>query len=59
MACANPEFQLAVGAEVVQVDERYFRPTEVELLISDSTKAKTKLGLEPKHNLAALVQEMV
>jgi GDPmannose 4,6-dehydratase len=58
-ACTNPEFQLAVGKVVVQIDERYFRPTEVELLIGDPTKAKTKLGWEPKYDLQALVQEMV
>lgn len=57
--CANPDFQLAAGTEVVQIDERYFRPTEVELLIGDPTKAKTKLGWEPQYDLAALVQEMV
>jgi GDPmannose 4,6-dehydratase len=43
----------------VQIDERYFRPTEVELLIGDPTKAKSKLGWEPSYDLAALVQEMV
>jgi GDPmannose 4,6-dehydratase len=59
IACANPEFQLPMGTGVVQIDERYFRPTEVELLIGDPTKAKTKLGWEPKYNLQALVQEMV
>ncbi len=58
-ACANPEFQLPVGSTIVQIDERYFRPTEVELLIGDPTKAKTKLGWEPKYDLPALVQEMV
>ena len=58
-ACTNPEFQLPVGSAIVQIDERYFRPTEVELLIGDPTKAKTKLGWEPKYDLQALVQEMV
>ncbi|NML68047.1 GDP-mannose 4,6-dehydratase [Hymenobacter sp. RP-2-7] len=58
-ACANPEFQLPVGTVIVQIDERYFRPTEVELLIGDPTKAKTKLGWEPQYDLQALVQEMV
>src|SRR5215217_7728234 len=38
--CYDPEFQIAEGTEVVSVDERYFRPTEVELLIGDSSKAK-------------------
>ncbi|WP_210519778.1 GDP-mannose 4,6-dehydratase [Hymenobacter terricola] len=59
MACTNPDFQLAVGTTVVQIDERYFRPTEVELLIGDPAKAKRQLGWEPSYDLAALVREMV
>lgn len=58
-ACTNADFQLPIGSVIVQIDERYFRPTEVELLIGDPTKAKTKLGWEPKYDLAALVREMV
>lgn len=50
---------LAVGAEVVAVDPRYFRPTEVELLIGDATKARTKLGWAPRHSLAELVHDMM
>jgi GDPmannose 4,6-dehydratase len=50
---------LTVGQEVVAIDPRYFRPTEVELLIGDPTKAKTKLGWKPKYDLASLVKEMV
>ncbi|WP_160714425.1 GDP-mannose 4,6-dehydratase [Chitinophaga solisilvae] len=50
---------LTVGDELVAVDPRYFRPTEVELLIGDPTKSKTKLGWEPKYDLPALVKEMV
>lgn len=57
--CAHPDYQLAIGKEVVWVDKAYFRPTEVELLIGDPTKAKTKLGWEPKYDLPALVKEMV
>ncbi len=57
--CNNPEYQLPVGKEVVAIDERYFRPTEVELLIGDPTKSKTKLGWVPKYDLPALVSEMV
>jgi len=52
-------FKLTEGQVVVKVDSKYFRPTEVDLLIGDSTKAKTKLGWEPKYDLAALVKEMV
>ena len=59
VSCANPDYQVAIGKEVVAVDERYFRPTEVELLIGDPTKCKTKLNWEPKYDLAALVQDMM
>jgi GDPmannose 4,6-dehydratase len=58
-ACSNPKYQLPVGKQVVAVDPAYFRPTEVELLIGDPAKAKTKLGWEPKYNLAGLVKEMM
>ncbi|MEM9836736.1 MAG: GDP-mannose 4,6-dehydratase [Bacteroidota bacterium] len=58
-ACDNPDFPLAVGTEVVAVDPRYFRPTEVELLLGDPTKAKTKLGWEPAYDLASMCAEMV
>ena len=44
---------------VVRVDPNYYRPTEVDLLIGDPTKAMTKLGWKPKYDLAALVKEMV
>lgn len=59
VSCSNPEYQLAAGTKVVAVDPKYYRPTEVELLIGDPTKSKTKLGWEPKYDLPALVQEMV
>ena len=59
VACHHPDFQLALGTVVVQIDERYFRPTEVELLIGDPAKAKRQLGWEPSYDLAALVREMV
>jgi GDPmannose 4,6-dehydratase len=57
--CSNPDYQLPIGKEVLAIDPRYFRPTEVELLIGDPTKSKTKLGWKPKYNLEMLVQEMV
>jgi len=41
------------------VDARYYRPTEVDLLIGDASKAKTKLGWTPTYTLAMLVKEMV
>ncbi len=47
------------GQVVVQIDPRYYRPTEVELLIGDASKARTKLGWEPRHTLQELVEEMV
>ena len=55
----NGEYQLEVGKVVVKVDPMYYRPTEVDLLIGDPTKAMTKLGWKPKYDLAALVREMV
>lgn len=57
--CSNPAYQLPIGKQIVAVDPAYFRPTEVELLIGDATKAKEKLGWEPKYTLAELVKEMV
>lgn len=59
VSCANPDFQIAEGTLVVSVDPRYFRPTEVELLIGDPTKSKTLLGWEPKYDLPALVKDMM
>ncbi|MES2828396.1 MAG: GDP-mannose 4,6-dehydratase [Bacteroidota bacterium] len=50
---------LKPGTIVVQVDEKYFRPTEVELLLGDPTKSKTQLDWEPKYDLPALVQDMI
>jgi GDPmannose 4,6-dehydratase len=47
------------GKILIEIDPRYFRPTEVELLIGDPTKAKTKLGWTHKHNLQQLVHDMV
>lgn len=58
-ACNNPEFKVEIGKEVVAVDKRYYRPTEVDLLIGDPTKAQTQLGWKPKYDLPALVKEMV
>lgn len=59
VSCHNPEFKALEGKEVVAVDPRYFRPTEVELLIGDPTKSKTKLGWKPKYDLPALVKDMM
>ncbi len=58
-ACHNPEYQLPVGKEIVAVDPKYFRPTEVDLLLGDPTKAKEKLGWKLKYDLPALVKDMM
>ena len=47
------------GDVVIEVDPRYFRPTEVDILIGDATKAKKKLGWRPKHTLEDLIRDMV
>ncbi len=48
-----------IGEEVVGVDHNYFRPTEVDLLIGDPTKAKKQLGWEPKYSLSSLIEDMM
>lgn len=58
-SCSNPDYQLEIGKEVVAVDPRYFRPTEVDLLIGDATKAKEKLGWVPEIALQELVNDMM
>ncbi len=58
-AINKPDYNLQVGQEVVCVDPRYFRPTEVDLLIGDPSQAKELLKWEPKYDLKALIQEMV
>jgi GDPmannose 4,6-dehydratase len=58
-SCSNPQYQLPKGKEVLSVDPRYFRPTEVELLIGDPSKAKKQLGWEPEYDLKGLVKDMV
>lgn len=57
--CNHPDYKVETGQCVMQVDKKYYRPTEVELLIGDSTKAQTKLGWKPKHDLNSIVKEMV
>ena len=57
--CNNPEFQIELGKEVLSIDPTYFRPTEVDLLIGDPTKAKEKLGWVPEHDLTSLVKDMM
>jgi GDPmannose 4,6-dehydratase len=55
-AAHHPEL---IGKTIVVIDPEYFRPTEVDLLIGDASKAKEKLGWEPKYNLDQLIEEMV
>ncbi len=55
----DKDFSLKIGDELIAVDPRYFRPTEVELLIGDATKSQTKLGWKPKYDLQALVTDMM
>lgn len=59
VSCSGQSVQIKPGTEIVAIDPRYYRPTEVELLIGDPAKANTKLGWKPKYDLEALVKEMV
>lgn len=59
VSCTHPDYQLPAGKKVLAVDPVYYRPTEVELLIGDPTKAKTRLKWQPKYDLTALVDEMM
>lgn len=56
---SNDKYPVAIGQVVVKVDPRYYRPTEVDLLIGDPTKSNEKLGWKPKYDLEMLVKEMV
>ena len=59
ISCNHKDFQFEMGKEVLSVDPSYFRPTEVDLLIGDPSKAKNKLGWVPKHDLTSLVKDMM
>ena len=59
VSCSNPQFQVEIGKEVLAVDPKYFRPTEVDLLIGDATKAREKLGWVPEFDLQDLVKDMM
>ena len=59
VSCSNDNYQLQIGKEILSVDSTYFRPTEVDLLIGDPSKAKEKLGWVPEHDLASLVKDMM
>ena len=56
---SNPKFQLEIGKEVLSIDPKYFRPTEVDLLIGDASKANNKLGWIPEYDLQGLVKDMM
>lgn len=58
-SCSNPLFKLEIGKEILAIDSNYYRPTEVDLLIGDATKAHKKLGWRPEYELRGLVKEMV
>ena len=58
-ACEHKDYEVSIGQEVICIDPVYFRPTEVELLIGDPTKANTKLGWKPKYSFDALVKDMI
>jgi len=58
-SCSNPDYQLEIGKEVVAVDPKYFRPTEVDLLLGDPTKAEQKLGWKREYALEELVHDMM
>ena len=58
-ASTNPDFIVPAGKEVVSVDPKYYRPTEVDLLIGDPTKAHEKLGWKPTYDLPMLVKDMM
>jgi GDPmannose 4,6-dehydratase len=57
--CKSRVYQISKGEVVVAVDKKYFRPTEVDLLLGNPSKAKKVLGWKPKYNLASLVKDMM
>ena len=57
--CSNPNYKIELGKEIIKVDPRYFRPTEVDILIGDPSKAKKKLGWQATTNLEELVNDMM
>jgi GDPmannose 4,6-dehydratase len=58
-SCSNSEFNIEKGKIVLRINPNYYRPTEVDLLLGDPTKSKTKLGWEPQYDLSALVKDMM
>jgi GDPmannose 4,6-dehydratase len=58
-SCSNSEYRLEKGKIVLRINPKYYRPTEVELLIGDPSKAKKQLGWQPEYDLQALVKDMM
>jgi GDPmannose 4,6-dehydratase len=58
-SCSHPDYQVEIGKTVVKIDPKYYRPTEVDLLIGDPSKSNTQLGWIPKYDLPALVKDMM
>ena len=56
---SDGKYKLEEGLVIIKIDKVYFRPTEVDLLVGDSSKAKENLGWEPKYNLSNLISEMI
>ncbi len=59
VSCDDENYQLEIGKEILSVDPQYFRPTEVDLLIGDPSKAKEKLGWAPEYDLSSLLKDMM
>jgi len=59
VSCDDENYQVETGQLVVSIDPKYFRPTEVELLIGDSSKSRSVLGWKPKYSLRSMIKEMV
>ena len=59
LSCSDENYQIPIGKEILSIDPSYFRPTEVDLLIGDPTKAKEKLGWVPEHDLSSLIKDMI
>ena len=57
--CNNPSYQIEIGKIVLAIDSRYYRPTEVDLLIGDPSKAIKKLGWKIEYDLEKLINEMM
>ena len=58
-SCSHADYQLEIGKTVVKIDPQYYRPTEVDLLLGDPTKANTQLNWKPKYDLQAIVKDMM